>query len=155
MSNAGKSVQPKWCIELPLQQQSVLLLAARGPDGIGKYHPTKRVQRAYRACVLKGAYYGDVLPLDYIGRNSFMELVEFADLETWVKVVNTFFEYADDLQHHFLMHLIHGAEILAYKHPDVNYRTRWFDFYLAAVQDMHLTIETEAELDARLNDVFE
>lgn len=32
------SVQPEWCLSLPIQQQSVLFLAARGPDGIKKRH---------------------------------------------------------------------------------------------------------------------
>ena len=45
------SVQPTWCTMLPLQQQSVLFLASRGPDGVAKVHPCKPVIIAYRATV--------------------------------------------------------------------------------------------------------
>lgn len=152
---AGTSVQPEWCTQLPLQMQSVLLLAARGADGIAKFHPSKGVQRAYRASVLKGAYYGDVLPIDDTDDNSFMSNVDFAKWSRWELVTKAFFDTVDDLPFHFVLHLVHGAEILAYKHPDEAYRYRWLAFYEEAVKDMHLTPETEAELDARLNDVFE
>lgn len=45
-----------WMLQLSMQQQSVLVLACRGPDGVGKFHPTKQVVARYRATVLKAAY---------------------------------------------------------------------------------------------------
>lgn len=135
--------------------QSVLLLAARGADGINKYHASKLVQRAYRASVLKGAYYGDVLPITDTDGNTFMSNVDFGDWKAWRHAIHGFFNTVDDLPFHFVLHLIHGAEILGYKHPDSAYRDRWWVFYIRAVEEMHLGRETEAELDARLNDVFE
>ncbi len=56
-----KSVQPEWCRKLNMQQQSVLFLAGRGPDGIPKRHPCKTVHTAYRACVFQAAKYGRLL----------------------------------------------------------------------------------------------
>ncbi len=47
---------------------------------------------------------------------------------------------------------MHGAEILGYKHPDARFRSRWLDFYLQCCRDLHLTSETEEEMDERLND---
>lgn len=145
------SVQPLWCLALPIQQQSVLLLGARGPDGIAKAHPAKAVQRAYRGSVLVAAKYGRSL---HYGEkaDTFMSLDEFADDLQWLTVVTQFFQHADDLPHHFYMHLIHGAEILGYKHPDERYRARWSDFYQRCVKDFHLTPETEADMDMRLSD---
>jgi hypothetical protein len=147
------SVQPEWCLSLPLQQQSVLLLASRGPDGIAKTHPCKRVQRAYRACVLIAAYEGHLISWgEGNGHNTFMGLDEFGNDVMWEAIVEGFFQTADDLPHHFLMHLLHGTEILGYKHPNRDFRDRWSDFYRQGVQEFHLNFETETQMDARLCD---
>lgn len=149
----SESVQPEWCRELPLQQQSVLLLAARGPDGIAKNHPCKRLQRAYRACVLKAAYEGGLMEWGQGHyHNTFMGLDEFGSVSAWDAVVDGFFDTADDLPHHFLMHLLHGAEILGYKHPDGRFRQRWIEFYLRGCREMHLNEEPCEQMDLRLND---
>ncbi len=47
---------------------------------------------------------------------------------------------------------MHGAEIIGYKHPHPLLKKRWQHFYLHAVDDMHLSPETEVEMDERLND---
>jgi hypothetical protein len=145
------SVQPEWCLALPIQQQSVLFLAARGPDGIAKTHPCKHVVRAYRASVLVAAKFGRLLEWGEKA-DSFMSLDSFADDDLWGLIVNAFFETADDLAHHYYMHLIHGAEILGYKHPDIRFRQRWLDFYLRSVREFHLAPETESVMDERLGD---
>jgi hypothetical protein len=82
----------------------------------------------------------------------FMSLSEFADDQLWSAIVTDFFQHADDLPHHFYMHLVHGAEILGYKHPDIRFMLRWHDFYQRCVTELHLNLETEAQMDARLND---
>ncbi len=145
------SVQPEWCLKLPIQQQSVLLLGARGPDGVAKKHPCKQVQIAYRGSVLLAAKYGRKLRWGERA-DTFMSLDVFADIDAWTAVVQDFFAHADELPHHYLMHLMHGAQILGYKHPDERFRDRWFSFYRAMVHDLHLTMETEAQMDERLGD---
>ena len=89
------SVQPAWCRTLPLQQQSVLLLAARGPDGIAKTHPCKKVQRAYRATVLVAAKFNRLLVWGEIG-DSFMSLGQFANELVWSFIVQEFFQHVDE-----------------------------------------------------------
>jgi hypothetical protein len=145
------SVQPEWCLNLPLQQQSVLLLAARGPDQIRKTHPCKPIVVAYRGTVLLAAKYGRLL---YWGEKAdgFMSLDTFANAEAWGVAVSAFFHWIDDLPHHYLMHLMHGVQIVGYKHPDDRFRLRWNDLYLCMVESMHLNVETEQEMDHRLND---
>ncbi len=145
------SVQPDWCRFLPVQQQSVLFLGARGPDGIPKFHPCKEIQRAYRACVLIAAKYGRLLEWGERA-DTFMSLDVFADESLWQDAVRAFFGHIDQLPHHFLAHLMHGSQILGYKHPDQRFRNRWYLFYLAMVKDLHLRRETEAEMDERLSD---
>jgi hypothetical protein len=136
---------------LPMQQQSVLLLAARGPDGVGKFHPCKAVVRAYRACVLVAAKYGR--SLDYGERaDSFMSLDRFAKSDEWQHDVSVFFECIDELPFHYVMHLLHGVEILGYKHPRYFVSERWKTFYLHMVRELHLSPESEEEMDRRLSD---
>lgn len=146
-----KSVQPPWCLALPIQQQSVLFLAARGPDGIAKAHPCKEVQRAYRGTVLVAAKYGRSLEWGE-SADSFMSLGFFSDDARWYEIVEEFFLNSDDLPHHFLMHLMHGAEILGYKHPDYRFRLRWLAFYDQCVKELHLISESEGEMNIRLSD---
>lgn len=148
------SVQPDWCRALPLQQQSVLLLAARGPDGISKVHPCKAVVRAYRGTVLVAAARRRTLHWAEKA-DSFMSLDRFADQNRWRIDVDAFFDSVDELPHHYLMHLAHGAEIAGYKHPDERFRGRWLEFYFEVCHDAHMTGETEVEMDARLNDRFD
>lgn len=147
----SRSIQPEWCRSLPLQQQSVLLLATRGPDGIGKQHPVKDVLRAYRACVLTAAKWGRPMKYGEAG-DGFMSLDLFGSDLQWAGVCDEYMLSVDSIPHHFVMHLLYGAEILGYKHPDVRFRDRWRLFYVECVRDLHLTPETEEEMDERLND---
>jgi len=145
------SVQPEWCWYLPLQQQSVLFLAARGPDGVAKASPCKAVQVAYRASVFMAGRFGRMLEWGEKA-DSFMSLDVFAVPSLWNGAVDDFFKHGDSLPHHYLMHLMHGAQILGYKHPDKRFSERWFAFYLRMVEDLHLHTESESEMDHRLGD---
>lgn len=147
----SRSVQPEWCLGLPIQQQSVLLLAARGPDGIPKVHPCKEVQRAYRGTVLVAARFGRPLRWGE-DADTFMSLRSLVAVGVWRLVMDDYFATVDQLPHHFHLHLAHGAEILGYKHPDARFRHRWHDFYLRCCEDMHLTPESESQMDSRLGD---
>ena len=145
------SVQPAWATRLSIQQQSVLFLACRGPDGVGKRHDCKPLVVAYRACALVAAKYARQLEWGEHG-DSFMSMAEFSKDHIWKILVDNFFRSHDSLPHHFLMHFYHGAQILGFKHPDVRVRDRWAAFYERAVEEMHLSPETEAEMDKRLGD---
>jgi hypothetical protein len=147
----GVSVQPDWCRTLPIQQQSVLLLAARGPDGIAKVHPCKPVVIAYRACVLVAAKYGRSLVWGERA-DSFMSLDVFASDAAWEEAVHLFFDHHDALAKHYVVHLMHGVQILGYKHPIYRIRERWLALYLRFVDMLHLCPETEAAMDLRLGD---
>lgn len=147
----SESVFPDWMATLPMQQQSVLVLAARGPDGVRKYHECKDVVRAYRATVLKAAYFGRSLAWGE-GADGFMSMDVIADDLGWRNAVLRFFASVDELPHHYYLHLAHGAEILGYKHPDMRVRNAWRHFYEKCCDDMHVTPETEAEMERRLGD---
>jgi hypothetical protein len=145
------SVQPEWCRSLTLQQQSVLLLAGRGPDGVGKHHPCKPVHIAYRATIFLAGKYGR--PLEWGERaDSFMSLDLFGNDQWWETAVNEFFGNWDSLPAHYVKHLMHGAQILGFKHPDLRFRQRWSRLYLRFVEEFHLQPETEEQMDRRLGD---
>ena len=50
-----------WVMTLSLMQQSVLLSAIRGPDGVEKNSPVKNICKWYRRCVLYSAFSNTVL----------------------------------------------------------------------------------------------
>lgn len=152
------SVLQKWVTELPMMQQTVLLTAVRGPDGLPKYHATKWVLRWYRRCILLSALDGRVLgdPVEDAGGSFTGPSIGPDWAESWQFAmsarVNDYLAALDEVPHHFQLHLMHAIEILGYKHPDAVIRDWWHGVYLRLVHDMHLWPETEEQLDARLGD---
>jgi hypothetical protein len=144
-------VVPEWFTSLTLQQQCVLLLAGRGPDGVAKNHPCKEIQRNYRGTIFVAGRYGRMLNWGEHA-DSFMSLAAIGKDELWGQASDDFFDSIDSLPHHFTAHIMHGAEILGYKHPERRFRDRWGIFYLKCVEDLHLAVETEKDMDIRLND---
>ena len=151
MARAPGSVAQDWLLALPMQQQSVMLLACRGPDGIARHHPCKDAIRALRATVLNNARFGRALTFGEVG-DSFILLDVFADADSWAKAVKAFFASLEELPHHFSIHFLHAAEVAGYKHPDTRFRERWAAFYRKGCADLYLNPETEVQLDKRLND---
>lgn len=146
----GLTVQQEWTTDLAIQQQSVLLMACRGPDGMRKSHPAKALIRAYRGCVLNAASTG--VPLEVGRGDSYMETALLQDSVGWRNAVLGYLFDVDEIPLHYHLHLLHGAEILGYKYPNTAIAVRWLDFYYQGVDDMHLYQESEAQMDARLND---
>jgi len=142
-----------WMFALNLQQQSVLVLALRGPDGIEKHHPCKTLVKHYRASVLKNAVYGRAMKVgEHEERDSFQSLQHINDLNAWNSVVRKFFDSVDGLPHHYCMHLLHGAQIVGFKHPEAVFRDRWSMFYYLGCEDLHMIPEMEDQMDRRLSD---
>lgn len=157
---SGKSVLQDWVNDLSFMQQTVLLTAIRGPDGIGKYHPTKYLLRWFRRCTLYSAMDGRVLssPFEEGGGSFTGKSFDFAKhgavrADKWMdELVGEYLRSLDELPHHFQMHFMHAAEILGYKHPDPDTKAWWLRTYLRLVHDLHLWPETEVQLDLRLGD---
>lgn len=146
------SVFAPWMEGLKLQQQSVLALALRGPDGDPKHTAFKNLLRPYRATVLKAAKYNRMLEWGE-DADSFMSLGLFAHFGEWKAQVHRYLEdEADAAVLHHYTHFMHGAEILGYKHPDVRFRSHWSYCYVCMADRLHLVIESEEEMDKRLSD---
>ena len=147
------SVMQKWVESLTLMQQTVLITAIRGADTLSKHHISKYLIRWYRRCILISAFDRCTLddPHDPRG-GSFMGPIGKTGLDD---LASAYLRSIDEIPLHFHMHLIHAAEIIGYKHPNLKIREWWQKFYLAAVRDLHLNPESESELNARLGDNLE
>jgi hypothetical protein len=150
--NSRVCVFQDWIFNVNMQQQSVLIQALRGPDGFAKYHPCKTLVRHYRATILKAAHYGRPLRAEDPEPPTFMSISQFAKYRQWYPVLTDYFQHVDELPMHYHMHMIHAAQIVAYKHPDATMRNRWLEFYGKACDEMHLPMESEAVMDQRLAD---
>ena len=153
----GRPVTQEWTYDLTMMQQTVLLTAIRGPDGIAKYGCVKMLLRWFRRCVLLSAMDGRVLdnPCDNNG-GSFTGPSLTEKWEQWENpmndIVGEYLKTSDALPHHFQMHFMHAAQILGFKHPIRRIRVWWNHVYTRLVNDMHLHNETESEMDRRLGD---
>lgn len=159
----NRTVLQDWVCCLTFMQQSVLIAAIRGPDGISKDHFVKRLCRWLRRCVLLSAFDGVAITNPfYPGGGSFTGPSVRADIAfpsdwDWCEEMNNqvteYLRYVDELPHHFQLHFMHAVEIIGYKHPDSKIRGWWYRTYCRLVNDMHLDIESERAMDHRLGDV--
>jgi hypothetical protein len=139
-----KSVLQDWVMELPLKQQATLISATRGPDNLGKHNIGKQLTRYLRSLVL--------VPANPDWKNNpedtFFRFNENS-LDSYIK---DFINDHDHYPHHFIMHLIHAFEIIAYNHPDLEVRVKHAEpFYYFMCEAFHMTPETKEELNSRLN----
>lgn len=143
------SVLQPWVEKLTFMQQSVLITAVRGPDGIPKDHIVKVLLRWYRRCILYCAFGRKIITNPYTkGGGSFT-----GPCTTSLKnAIDGYLRSVDEVPHHFQLHFMHAAEILGYKHPNKEIAKRWFDFYCKIVNDAHLSIETKEQMEYRLGD---
>lgn len=134
-------------------QQSVLIAAVRGPDGIRKDHPVKVLCRWLRRSFLLSAFERRPFLDPYEkGGGSFTGPCQTPEVRDLDHAVELYFRSVDELPHHFQLHLMHAAEIFGYKHPVGETRKFWNVFYLKCVNDLHLFPESEARMDSRLGD---
>jgi hypothetical protein len=136
-----QSAIKEWVFHLPFTQQALLMLALRGPDGSPKFNTAKQIVHYLRDAVINPAY-------PYDGENDgFMR----ADYENWFDVCGSFFKDTDSYPMHFLMHLIHAGEVIAYNHPVGAMRDCWLFFYEQACRSFHMNPETKEQLNERLS----
>jgi hypothetical protein len=139
----AESVLHDWVHELTFQMQALLLTAMRGPDENNKFNSAKAIIRYFRGAVIKPA--GN---WHRKNDNDFM----WGEYHLFQGFANTFWDDHDEFPHHFIMHLVHCAEVVGYKHPDMFVQSQWNRFYLRACESFHMNPETEEEMDARLDD---
>ena len=138
----GRGIMQAWTFTCGLRHQGVLTAAVRGCDTLPKHAAAKTMSRFYRGTVLN-AHCGDVK-----GAKTFMSLPESkAEFDATVAL---FFDEHDALPFHYVLHLMHAAEIVGYYRED-EYGEMWKSFYLRLCKRMHIVAETKEQLDTRLN----
>lgn len=144
-------VMQDWTEQLNYQQQATLLLSLRGPDGFPKHHPSKMLLYHLRGNILKAAHTGRQL---FFGERTptFMSQEFMGDTVMWQRMLNDFQEVEDELPLHYYTHLMHAAQIVAYKHPQAMVQMRWKTFYINCCKYLHCPVETVEDMDKRLND---
>lgn len=146
------SAFPEWLSDLTFQQQLVLMSAIRGQDGDRKSTGFKQIASAMRASIAKAAHTGRMLEIGE-GVATFMDLTRFAHMDSWTRLICvTLSEEGDGANLHYYTHVMHAAQILAYKHPNPAFKERWLICYQLMVDKLHLNEETEEQMDRRLRD---
>jgi hypothetical protein len=141
-------LQP-WVQRLTYMQQSVLIAAVRGPDGLPKNHISKVLLRWYRRCIMYSAFGHEIITDPYEeGGGSFAGPCTY-NLDS---VVEAYLKRLDEMPHHFQLHFMHASEILGYCHPIDKIRQWWYNLYVRIVRDAHLNIEPKEDMMRRLGD---
>lgn len=135
------SVIRSWVSDLGNRHQVALLTALRGCDYIQRDNSARPIVRALRYAIMDVGTEGALA----IENNFFSPTVEWPEIAAYLKDW-------DRYPVHFTHHLMHGCEVIAYKHPDPATSKTFHSVYRGLVINLHVTAETEAEMDARLND---
>lgn len=167
-SVTARPVQQDWVLDTTLMQQTVLFAAIRAPDGMRKNHPVKVLMRWYRRCILLSAFDKKAItdPFSDGGgsftgpftKNHAMEILQYRprDLDEMNIAFNNmrgvYLEHVDEMPHHFQLHFMHAIQIVGAHHPDPHIKFWWFKFYSMIVNDAHLHMETDEEMNLRLSD---
>lgn len=137
-------VTRRWTHALSRRMQAVLISAVRGCDGAPKHDPSKSVLWALRWDTLNPSddHFNPRTTTSFMGYTA-----------TRDKDLQTFLGSLDQYPFHFVMHVLHAAEICGYFHPDESRRSWWFSLYIrACLQHLHVTPETKDEVVERLRD---
>lgn len=135
------SILKPWVTELGLRHQGVLLSAIRGCDSVPKDDPAKALIRCLRREILE-PFCGDPQKCA-----SFIESVKNDELVSRMNIVVGNF---DHYPVHFILHLMHAAEIIGYCNPFLVVYDPWLNFYIKMCKKMHVNFETKDQLESRL-----
>lgn len=145
------SVLQEWVNEIPLKEAGVVVMALRGPDGVRKEHPSKNVVRAFRAVTMVSGVTGRPLTLgEDVGEFMQMHRIGCPDPAMWNETMRLFFAEWDSYNVHFLLHLMHAASIVGFRHPNEMIMKRWWDFYITGCGAAHLMPEVPHLIRYRL-----
>lgn len=141
--NKTSSVLQDWVMRLPLRQQGTLLTAIRGCDLTPKY-PLDSTERNVTAFIRYSVMTPfDVREIDYTSGCFMQSRIDFDIFRP-----SAFGHYPN----HFVMHLIHALEVIAYQSDSELCSNDALRAYQMFVKSLHLHIETPNQMEARLNE---
>ena len=135
------SIIRSWVSDLGNRHQVALLTAMRGCDYIQRDNTARPIVRALRFAVMD---MGEETPLA-MANNFLFPALAWSDIAAFLKDW-------DRYPVHFLHHLMHACEVTGYKHPDADRASAFMSVYRGLILNLHVTAETETEMDTRLND---
>jgi len=131
------SVVQEWIAEYcSFKEQTVLLTALRGCDGIPKEDVSKQMVRVMRGVLLK----------DADASTDFMRSAPHPD------DLRQFLTNLDHYPVHWLMHFAHAAQVIAYRHPNPAINGNWLMVYRNIVHALHMEPEPVLIMMHRLED---
>lgn len=149
--NNFRYVVKGWITQLTFKQQTVLLAAIRGCDGVQREDISKKLVRKYRSVILEDAdnvNKATTFPVNdirHVPPRFMATYVSEGDIKIFLKSI-------DHYPMHWLFHFLHAVEIVGYKHPKEEERKWWNALYNRIVDALHLNIEAEEQMDERLKD---
>jgi len=140
-----KSVLQDWVMELPLRAQGTLLTSVRGCDDEPKqwsskgvsYSPGRRLTAFIRWCFMNPADLREV------------DSEEGAFMMSSPPMPFKPSEFGH-LPQHWYSHAMHSLEIIGYKHPSLDIRSKAYNLYYLMVDNMHLNVENSIQMIIRL-----
>ena len=136
-----KSVLQDWVAELPLREQGTLMTCIRGCDLVPK-EPLDSIERQLvgflRFCILNPA---DPREVDIPGA-----FFQSRITRSWK---------ASELGHyplHWYSHVMHSAEVIAYRHPDPAMARAALLIYGRMATGLHLNLESKGQMVERLSE---
>lgn len=146
LDNKKVSVLQDWVVKLPLREQGTLLTAVRGCDdepktwiarGVAE-SPGRRITAYVRWCFMNPA---DPREVDVPG--AFFQSKPPSPFKP---------SGFGHLPQHWYSHIMHGLEVIAYRHSNVTVRHTAYGLYQQMVWNMHLNVETLEEFKRRLSE---
>jgi hypothetical protein len=136
------SVLQGWVMQLPLREQGTLLTAVRGCDLTPKL-PLDSPERTLVACI-RGAFMVPANPreLDY-EPGCFMSAKAPPDFKP-----SAFGHYPL----HWVAHVMHASEVIAYRHPMNSVRLNWVKVYQTFAHSMHVPPERFSDYVERMSE---
>jgi hypothetical protein len=135
--DSNTCVMKEWTFKLSWKEQTVLISALRGCDGIGKHDISKKIVRRIRNVVLN---------------NAGTEKGEFMRSEVTEQEIYEFSKNIDAYPVHFLLHLIHASEVIGYCCNVEKDRKFFKEFYNIMVSSFHMIPESKEQMHLRLED---
>lgn len=129
-------------MELPLREQGTLLTAVRGCDLTPKY-PLDSLERE-----LVGAIrYAFMVPADprEVDCEPGTFFISRVPLEKKLSGIGHY-------PQHWISHVMHASEVIAYRHPDRNISRQFLALYHKFCHDLHVTPENFDQFVARLSE---
>lgn len=143
LQNPRRSVLQDWVMELPLREQGTLLTAVRGCDLTPKF-PLDSLERRLVGAIRAGF----MVPADPREVDSEPGCF-FISEPPWEGFK---FSALGHYPLHWVSHVMHASEVLAFRHPSMQRRAQWARIYAEICRGLHVPPESFIEFEARLSE---